>query len=250
MGKKCAKTWQPFADNGGRTRIVSAPASVLFQEPQAEILFAATAWEKPLKPLAARGKAKAELARLLFGYWEENHLPAQNTCGRIEVKMGRRLQVLTSSSGQPLLLITGHIEPSISFSHVGDVTWAALCMDQYSVGIDAARSLEFSNSYPYHRVFHQGEFNSFTERYRTREKAAAALWSAKEAVVKALGCGYRLLEPFDVRVTDIGNSDNEAFFIRFSEKAMKRYPWMIQEWVEVHILHKERHFISVALVDS
>jgi phosphopantetheinyl transferase (holo-ACP synthase) len=230
--------------------IVSAPASVLFKEPQAEILFAGTAWEKALKPLAARRKAKVELARLLLGHWADRRFPAQTTCRRIDAKIGPSLQILTSSSGQPLLFITRHIHPSISFSHLGDVTWAALCVDQYSVGIDAATRLEFSNSYPYQRVFGQDEFNSFIERYQSRAKAAAALWSAKEAVVKALGCGYGHLEPFDLRVTDIANSDNEAFFIRFSEKAMKRFPWITQEWMPVHIFNKETHFISVALVDS
>jgi phosphopantetheinyl transferase len=251
MGKKCARTWQSFADDGGRTRIVSAPASVLFQEPQAEILFAGTAWEKRMKPLTARRKAKVELARLLLGHWTGKRFPAQDSCGWIPAKMSRRPQVATSSWGQPLLFLSGHIDPSISFSHVGDVTWAALCMDQYSVGIDAATGLDFSNGYPYQRIFHPDEFNNFTDRYQSREKAGAALWSAKEAVVKALGCGYGHLEPVDLRVTDIADSeDEEAFFISFARRAMKRLPWIAQEWVEVRIVQKETLFVSVALVDS
>ena len=251
MRTKCAKTWHPFPDHVGKTVIGSAPVSVLFQKPHAEIVFAANAREKRMKPSSARTKAKVELARLLFGNWTGKRFPAQDGCLRISAKMGRPPQVATSFWGQPLLFLSGHIDPSISFSHLGKVTWAALCMDQYSVGIDAATSLDFSKGYPYQRVFHPDEFNNFIDRYESREKAAAALWSAKEAVVKALGCDYGLLEPLDLRVTYSANSeDGEPFFISFAERAMKRLPWITQEWVEVRIFQQETLFVSVALESS
>ena len=78
----------------------------------------------------------------------------------------------------------------ISFSHLHDETWAAATTIPCLIGIDAAREAEFVGPYPFHKVFHSSELATGLP--------TACLWSMKEAVVKALGCGFNALNPLDV----------------------------------------------------
>lgn len=78
----------------------------------------------------------------------------------------------------------------ISFSHLEDETWAVAATMPCRIGIDAARTLEFAGAYPFHKVFHPSELATGLP--------PACLWSMKEAVVKALGCGFDGLNPLDI----------------------------------------------------
>jgi hypothetical protein len=62
------------------------------------------------------------------------------------------------------------------------------------------------------------------------EKASALLWSVKEAVVKALGCAFHLVDPLQIHVCPATGGDDGAgsgghtFPVRLSGKALARFP--------------------------
>ncbi len=78
-----------------------------------------------------------------------------------------------------------------SYSHLADQTWAAVTDQSCLIGIDAASDSEFDNAYPLHKVFHDDEIAT---------GRPARIWSAKEAVSKALGCGFDGMNPLDIRM--------------------------------------------------
>jgi phosphopantetheinyl transferase len=80
----------------------------------------------------------------------------------------------------------------ISYSHLSDETWAAATTTPCRLGIDAARETEFAHPYPLHKVFHPEELAA--------GRPPACLWAMKEAVVKALGCGFDGMNPLDIRI--------------------------------------------------
>jgi len=91
--------------------------------------------------------------------------------------------------------------PSISFSQNGMRLHGAACLPGHDVGIDAAPPQDFPPSYPYARAFAEDELAWAVPRCGgDRAWAAAMLWTAKEAAVKCLGCGFHLFGPGEVVV--------------------------------------------------
>jgi phosphopantetheinyl transferase len=143
---------------------------------------------------AARG-AKEALARLLLTAlsplapaWAEAF-----TWGPLRLSAG--------PLGQPLLFLGPRPGPPISFSHAGDSLWGALAAAGH-VGIDAALETEFAPPYPFHRAFCRSEWEWALSCCQGREPAAAALlWAAKEAAVKARGTGFHTIDPLAVTVS-------------------------------------------------
>lgn len=110
------------------------------------------------------------------------------------------IEIEADSLGKPAVRINGVPGPPISFSLGAGVMWAAVCREG-ACGIDSAQSGEFNGSYPFHRAFHDTEFPAIMKlTAEDRQEAAAIIWSAKEAAVKALGCGFHLLDPLDVQI--------------------------------------------------
>lgn len=104
------------------------------------------------------------------------------------------------SLGAPALYLKDKPGPSLSFSHGQHKLWAAMCSGG-RVGIDVAYPEEFDSDYPFSRVFRPEEL----ERAKSlctddAARCASLLWSVKESSVKAMGTGFRRLEPVDVRV--------------------------------------------------
>ncbi|OGP71936.1 MAG: hypothetical protein A2Z73_07195 [Deltaproteobacteria bacterium RBG_13_60_28] len=98
--------------------------------------------------------------------------------------------------GKPYLWLEGLPGPPISFSRSAGRLWAALGTPRSWLGLDAASPEEFAGSYPFKRVFQETEWQAATSLTRgDREEAGALLWSVKEAVVKARGCGYHFFGP-------------------------------------------------------
>jgi len=101
-------------------------------------------------------------------------------------------------TGQPFLRTSGKRRLHLSFSRSGSEVWAALCRDR-SIGIDAARPIEFRSPYPWRRVFHPDEWTRAAGICPRPGDVAPLLWVFKEAAVKALGCGFGALEPIEVQ---------------------------------------------------
>ena len=111
------------------------------------------------------------------------------------------IQVVRGPLGRPHLLLGEYRGPAISFSEGGGKVWAALCGDESDIGIDVAGTDEFQREYPFHRVFHPQELqHALRLAGGDLEKASALLWSIKEAVVKALGCAFHLVDPRQITV--------------------------------------------------
>ena len=112
-----------------------------------------------------------------------------------------QIQVRRGPLGRPHLLLGEYRGPAISFSECGGKVWAALCGDESDIGIDVAGTDEFQREYPFHRVFHPEELQlALRLADGDMGNASALLWSVKEAVVKALGCAFHLVDPRQITI--------------------------------------------------
>lgn len=75
--------------------------------------------------------------------------------------------------------------------------------------------------------------------------ASALLWSVKEAVVKALGCAFHLVEPRQLTVSPTG--DEDTFTVGLSGKALNRFPLAAQEPLYVRSFVQEKMWLSIAV---
>lgn len=115
------------------------------------------------------------------------------------------LALVRSRLGKPHLLVGGVPGPAVSFSWSAGRWWAALGTRRSWIGLDVAPPGEFAGAYPLKRVFSIMEWQvAISLTGGDREEAAALLWTVKEAVVKAQGCGYHFFGPRQVRVEFAG----------------------------------------------
>jgi len=142
---------------------------------------------------AAPGVREALAARLLAALAELAPRWAQ-------ALTGAALIVETGPWGQPLLKLGGRPGPSLSFSQAGKIVWGAMAAEG-RVGVDAALEADFASPYPYSRAFRPHEWGWAWRHCQGRTTAAAALlWAAKEAAVKALGMGFHTRDFRDLEV--------------------------------------------------
>jgi len=106
----------------------------------------------------------------------------------------------TGPLGRPLLRLGAKPGPSLSFSEAGGLLWGAMA-GQGQVGLDAAREEDLAPPYPYSRAFGPAEWDwAWRHCQGCTAAAAALLWAAREAAVKALGVGFHTLDPLDLEV--------------------------------------------------
>jgi phosphopantetheinyl transferase len=161
------------------------------------------------------------------------------------------IQVVHDTLGRPRLLLGKHRGPAISFSTAGKEIWAALGDDESDIGIDVAGSAEFQEGYPVQRVFHEYELDQALDLAGgDLARAAALLWSIKEAVAKALGCAFHLVDPRDIHVYPSAAKDGgPAFSVRLSGKALVRFP-MADLWpIAVRSLSRTETWLSIATLN-
>ncbi len=161
------------------------------------------------------------------------------------------IQVVRDPLGKPHLLLGEYRGPAISFSEGGGAVWAALCGDESDIGIDVAETDEFQGDYPFHRVFNAQELQHVVRLAGGDvEKASALLWSIKEAVVKALGCGFHLVEPRDIYVHPSVEGDGEYTFpVCLSRKALERLPMGAGRSIWVRSLPQVKMWLSIAFLN-
>ena len=112
----------------------------------------------------------------------------------------KTLTLYKGALGRPCRLLGAEQGPSLSFSHGEGRLWGAMCSEG-SVGIDVAYPDEFAGGYPFDRAFSPEELDCAGGLcHNDRARGAALIWSVKEASVKAIGVGFHLFDPLEVRV--------------------------------------------------
>jgi phosphopantetheinyl transferase len=180
--------------------------------------------------------------RLVTILWE--HLHFSN-------RVALPIRLVHDPLGRPHLLVGEHRGPAISFSTAGEEVWAALCGDESDIGIDVAGSAEFQEGYPVHRVFHVQELHQALELAGgDLARAAALLWSVKEAVAKALGCAFHLVSPRDIHVYPSEVEEGgPAFSVRLSGKALEGFPMAERRPITVRSLPRAGTWLSIAVLN-
>ena len=192
--------------------------------------------------------------RLVSILWE--HLVTRDrsvgTSGLSSASVASRIQVVHDALGKPHLLVGEDRGPAISFSEGGGAVWAALCGDHSDIGMDLAAPDEFQGDYPVHRVFQAQEFqHAMRLTAGNVERASALLWSVKEAVVKALGCGFHRVEPLDVCVHPSLEEDGPySFSVSLSSKARARLPMSAGRSIWVRTIPQAGMWLSIAFLNG
>jgi len=165
------------------------------------------------------------------------------------------IQVVRGPLGSPHLLLGEYRGPAISFSESGGKVWAALCGDKSDLGIDVAGTDEFQRDYPFHRVFHPQELqHALRLAGGDLGKASALLWSIKEAVAKALGCAFHLVDPRQINIYPsaggaVGGGGGYTFPVGLSGKALVRFPIAAGRSLWVYSLPQRKMWLSIALLN-
>jgi hypothetical protein len=86
------------------------------------------------------------------------------------------------------------------------------------------------------------------------ETASALLWSVKEAVVKALGCAFHLVDPRQITVYPsaggaAGEDGGVTFPVGLSGKALERFPIAAGRSLWVRSLPRRKMWLSIALLN-
>lgn len=167
------------------------------------------------------------------------------------------IKVVRGLLGRPHLMVGEYRGPSISFSEGGGKVWAALSGDESDIGIDAAGIDEFQGGYPFHRVFHPEELHHALRLAEgDLEKASALLWSIKEAVVKAIGCAFHIVDPRQITVHAsaegaVGGDGWYTFPVGLSGKVLEWFPvagrslWVrslpqVKMWLSISLLNRQQ----------
>jgi phosphopantetheinyl transferase len=169
--------------------------------------------------------------------------PASNNSSSVTVDKNRL--------GRPVLALDGMPGPSISFSYHNRKVWGAMCEAPHQCGIDVASASEFDEKFPLQKVFLPKEITEAIQFAGSVESATALLWSAKEAVVKAAGCGFHLVDPIEVCLEFIHNCNgvlNMKAHIRASSSPAKSP--LVTGLFKVGCFRHEEKWISIALRDS
>ncbi|MCA1961423.1 MAG: 4'-phosphopantetheinyl transferase superfamily protein [Desulfomonile sp.] len=196
-----------------------------------------------------RHTAKKRLVLTLLQCCNREVSPGGNISGKTQ-SLQQETRLGADTLGRPLLFLKDRRGPSVSFTHLGLKTWAVLAIGSCAVGIDAASGSEFSGDYPFHRAFAAGELEAAVMSLTDGVvEAAAAAWSAKEAAVKALGCGFRLADPLDVQVGQwSGSASRFTSKVSLSGRAAQRFSFARSHLLRVSTVREDDVWVSVAVI--
>jgi phosphopantetheinyl transferase (holo-ACP synthase) len=200
---------------------------------------------------AGRTADKIHLVSILRKHLAGMKGPPWTDC-RFSNRADLPIQVVHDPLGRPQLLLGECEGPAISFSEGGGKVWAALCGDESDIGIDVAGTDEFQREYPFHRVFRPQELqHALRLAGGDLEKASALLWSVKEAVVKALGCAFHLVDPLQITVYPSAAEEDGwyTFAVCLSGKALVRFPLMTGRCTLVRSIPQVKMWLSIALLN-
>ena len=230
-----------------------AVQAVCFPHRQGTVLYACspTGQETIAGPGSDRAEEKIRLVSIL-----RKHLAglegSPGMGGRCSDRADWPTQVVHDPLGRPRLRPADCEGPAISFSEGGGKIWAALGGNASEIGIDAAGTDEFPDDYPFQRAFQDQEVRRALRLTRgDLKKASALLWSIKEAVVKALGCAFHLVDPRQIRVDPWAAEEDDGgiFRVSLSGKALDRFPLTASRGIRVRSFFQENMWLSLALLN-
>jgi phosphopantetheinyl transferase len=201
-----------------------------------------------------KAESRHRLISVLWDHLVAMKRPPGKRC-QFADEMASPIQIGCDRLGRPLLLVGKYRGPAISFSEGDGKVWAALCGDASDIGIDVAGTDEFGEGYPCHRVFHPQEIQHASRvTGGDLKNASALLWSIKEAVVKALGCAFHLVDPLQMTVNPSASGarggSGYTFPVDLSGKALMRFPMAADRPLWVHSLPQEKMWLSIALLNQ
>jgi phosphopantetheine--protein transferase-like protein len=205
--------------------------------------------DNPKGDVTSKEEAKHLLISILWDHLSARESPLR-TCCQSSPGDPFPIQVVCGLLGQPRLILGAYRGPAISFSEGGGKVWAALCGDESDIGIDVAGIDDFQGEYPLRRVFHPQELqHALRLASGELENAAALLWSIKEAVVKALGCAFHLVDPRQITVYPSVGGGGYTFPVCLSGKALMRFPMVAGQSLLVRSLPHGKLWLSIALLN-
>lgn len=199
-------------------------------------------------------QAKQRLISSLWEYRAAGECPGEKK-RHSSARTSSPIRLVRGALGRPVLRVGEDGGPSISFSRGGGKVWAALSGDESAVGIDLAGGDEFRSGYPLERVFHPEELeHALGLTGGEQQQASALLWSVKEALVKALGCGFHLVDPLQISVhqaagNGVGEDGWHSFPAALTGKALTRFPLAADRTLWVHAAFLQQMWLSIALLD-
>jgi phosphopantetheinyl transferase len=211
------------------------------------VFYASMLLQGPVAPGGRRinGGAKEHLVSLLWDHVRAIKIP------NFPIQDDDPIQVVHDPLGKPLFLRGERRGPAVSFSEGGGRLWAALCGDESDIGIDVAGADEFPRGYPIHRAFHTPELQqAIMLAGGDASGAAALLWSIKEAVVKALGCAFHLVDPRDIDVRPSHEGGGYAFSAYLSKRTLARFPIIAGRPIWVRSLPQLNRWLSIAVLNG
>jgi phosphopantetheinyl transferase len=203
-------------------------------------------------PRAGQGTNEGAKGRLVSLLWD--HLMAMESplkkASRSSAKKAFPIRILHGPLGKPLFLLGERPGPAISFSEGGGRLWAALSGDESDIGVDVAGPDEFAGEYPFHRAFQALELQQTMMLVNgDAARASALLWSIKEAVAKALGCAFHLVDPREIDVLPSGEGDSGYIFsAALSRKTLARFPKSASRPIWVRSFPQLNGWLSIALL--
>lgn len=216
-----------------------------------------TALTRGTKTLKGQRHDREEAKHLLISTLWDHRVATENPLlnhGQFSSRTACPIQVVYGQLGRPHLLVGNYRGPAISFSVGGGKIWGALSGDETDIGIDVAGADEFHREYPFHRVFHPEELeHALRLTSGDPAQASALLWSVKEAVVKALGCAFHLVDPRHINVYPCegwaaGKDGAYTFPVGLSGKARVRFPLAADRSLWVRSLPQDTMWLSIAHV--
>ena len=205
----------------------------------------------PLPPFASavkqdfaqnRERARMSLMDLLFRHFSQSASRAFPP----EIRLAHDLW------GKPFLLGPSPFLPAISFSYAPDCLWGALGHPGVHLGLDVAEAAEFPPSYPVHRLGKAEEWREMAGLAPGGPgEAAALLWSAKEAAVKALGCGYHGIGPRQIDLLpQPGGLEPLLFLAHLDSSAKPRFSPLAEVKVSVAVYRRKRFWLALGVASQ
>ncbi len=150
--------------------------------------------------------------------------------------------------GKPILISDQHSALTLSFSYVQADAWGAISELPWVCGVDAASVRDFDDKFPVEKVFSPDEFEAGRLVEKDRNSVIALLWSAKESVVKAVGCGFHLIPPRAIELRIVSASpDILNVVVSLPKRSGGRGLLCASTNVDVVSFRRGRAWISVAL---